>query len=110
MRKLFVTLSIAGMLIGSCGGGGVDSGTTPRNRKASKAPQKVVDYDDENSVGMTDKRVSRWRWKGERKRCYYVVGNECYTTERAACKAAKCRGKRKCVSDSSAPVQVSCKK
>ncbi len=113
MHRLLLPVFAAALFVLSCGGGAVNEGNTARSRnaKAKAPPEKVRNYEDENNVGMSETRVSRWRWKGDRKQCYYVVGNRCFTTERAACKAAKCRGgAKKCVTDNSAPVNVSCKK
>jgi hypothetical protein len=110
MKALVWSLAVACLIALGCGGGGAaDDGTTPRSRRAKTAKAKQqADYSDENSIGMPDERVSRWRWDGARKDCFYVVGNRCFKTEAAACKAAGCRKVDGCDMDDSAPVQVSC--
>jgi hypothetical protein len=68
---------------------------------------RADDYGDENSVGLPEERVSRWRWAGQRKQCAYLVGNQCFRDENAACDAARCP--EACVFDrDAAPVRVSC--
>ena len=99
-----VWIASAALLVAvACKGG--DEPTTP-SAKPDKS-EKRLDYEDENSVGMEDKRVGRWRWRGDRKRCYYVVDNDCFTSEKAACKAAGCSLKR-CEVEETAPARVSC--
>ena len=94
----------------ACGGAADTNGTTPRNRASKQRDAKTTqaDYEDENSVGMSQQRVSRWRWKGARKDCFYVVGNKCYRTEKAACSAAGCTKRSDCEIDDGAPMNVSC--
>jgi hypothetical protein len=100
--------------LGLVGCGGPSGGeTTPRSRaakRATRAPTAKADYGDENNVGMTADRVGRWRWAGARKDCFYVVGNRCFTTDAAACKAAGCADVDDCDFGESAPVQVTCAK
>jgi hypothetical protein len=110
MRSVAVAFAVLALIALGCGGAADGGGTTPRSRSSAKRAdeQPKADYDDENSVGMSGKRVTRWRWKGSRKDCFYVVGNKCFESEKAACKAAGC--KRDCRTDDSAPVQVSCPK
>jgi hypothetical protein len=74
---------------------------------AGAEPEGAADYSDENSVGMSDERVGRWRWQGSRKRCRYVVDNRCFATEAEACEAAGCADAR-CRVANSAPARVSC--
>lgn len=107
MRSFLLALAAAGLIASGCGGAADTSGTTPRNRSAKQRKAKQADYEDENSVGMSRKRVSRWRWKGARKDCFYVVGNKCFRTEKAACRAAGCKA-RDCEIDAGAPMKVSC--
>jgi len=107
VRAAPIAVALLALIALGCGGAADGAGTTPRSRSAKREKAKPkADYNDENSVGMTDKRVTRWRWKGSRKDCFYVVGNNCFRTEAAACKAAGC--KRDCRTDDAAPVQVTC--
>lgn len=108
MRSFFIALAAAGLISGGCGGAADTGGATPRNRSAKRREAPRADYEDENSVGMSQRRVSRWRWKGARKDCFYVVGNKCFRTEKAACRAAGCSERADCELDDGAPREVSC--
>jgi len=50
-----------------------------------------------------------WRYAGERGDCFYVIGRRCFKTEKAACRAAKCRGAKKCKVIGAGPATVKCK-
>lgn len=108
-------LVIVAFALGSCGGsgGGGDEATTPgskrRARNSGSSPERTREYQDSNSVGMTDTRVSKWRWKGDRKDCFYIVGNKCFDDKTKACKAAGC-AVASCQLSKSAPVKARCKK
>lgn len=51
-----------------------------------------------------------WKYKGDRADCFFVVGRNCYKTEKAACNAAKCKTEAACVVEGGGPAQVSCAK
>ena len=50
-----------------------------------------------------------WRYQGERKDCFFIVGRRCFKTENAACQAAHCKSPKKCDSAGGGPATVSCK-
>ncbi len=82
-------------------GGGTGQQTSP------KAEQQEAG---EDYVSETDrKKWGGWRWKGNRKKCYFVYKNRCFEEQKAACQAAKCK-QSKCVTNGSAPAKVSCEK
>lgn len=54
------------------------------------------------------KKWSGWRYQGDRKDCFFVVGRKCFKTEKAACSAAKCKAPSKCESDDGGPATISC--
>jgi|GEM_PF-1087282 len=110
-----VTALLAGALVAGCGGPLAED-TTPRGNVAGApqaraqrtTPKRDANYEDENSVGMSQERVNKWRWQGDRKECYFVTGNKCFVTAKQACKAARC-GKRGCeIDDEGAPARVMC--
>lgn len=51
----------------------------------------------------------KWRYKGDRKNCFFVVGKRCFKNENGACQAARCRAPKKCKSTGAGPATVSCK-
>jgi hypothetical protein len=54
------------------------------------------------------KKWSGWRYQGERKDCFFVVGRKCFKTEKAACAAAKCKAPSTCENDGGGPAMMSC--
>ena len=52
----------------------------------------------------------RWRYQGDRKECFFLVGRKCYKTENAACQAAHCKAPTKCKSEGGGPVTIKCEK
>lgn len=106
MRIIAVSVALLASLALGCGGGSDKRAAAPGDAQTKRAS----DYEDENNVGMSEQRVSRWRWKGARKRCYFIVGNECFTAEGDACKAAGCKGSACEVDDERAPARVTCAK
>lgn len=50
-----------------------------------------------------------WRYQGDRKDCFFVVGRRCFKTENAACQAAHCRSPKKCEAVGGGPATLSCK-
>ena len=105
-----IALMVAAFALCACGSPGAGDSTTPRSRRAKKSsgsPARPQDYEDENSVGMSKERVGRWRWKGDRKACYFVVDNECFRTRKKACATAGCDLEH-CKTDGAAPARVTC--
>jgi len=61
--------------------------------------------------GELDKPESKWagwRYQGDRKDCFFVVGRRCFKSEDAACQAAHCKAPKKCESVGGGPATVSC--
>jgi hypothetical protein len=54
------------------------------------------------------KKWAGWRYQGDRKDCFFVVGRKCFKTEKAACAAAKCKAPSKCEDDGGGPAVMSC--
>ena len=52
----------------------------------------------------------RWRYQGDRTDCFYVVGRRCYKTEKAACRAARCKAPATCTTEGAGPAAMKCKK
>lgn len=50
-----------------------------------------------------------WRYQGDRKDCYYIVGRRCFKTAAAACKVAACRAPAKCHATGGGPATLTCK-
>jgi hypothetical protein len=55
------------------------------------------------------KHWGKWRYKGDREACFFIVGSKCFKTENAACQTARCKKPTKCTTVGAAPATVSCK-
>ena len=49
-----------------------------------------------------------WRYQGDRKDCFFLVGRKCYKTEKAACQAAHCKAPTKCTAEGAGPATMKC--
>jgi hypothetical protein len=93
----------------SCGGETmhVKKGEPQTAREKMLAEQKANPDRDETGAG---KKWSGWRYQGDRKECFFLVGRKCYKSQKAACQAAHCRPPTKCVSEGAGPVAIKCEK
>ena len=55
------------------------------------------------------KNWGKWRYKGDRDACFFIVGAKCFKTENEACQTARCKKPTKCTTVGAAPATVSCK-
>jgi hypothetical protein len=65
-----------------------------------------------NEGGSDDTRGKKWggwRYQGERKSCFYVLGGRCFEKESAACSAARCVEPKRCAVEGAGPATVSCR-
>jgi hypothetical protein len=93
----------------SCGGEAmrVKKGEPQTAREKMLAEQKANPEKDDSSSG---KNWGSWRYQGDRKDCFFVVGRKCFKTEKAACSAAHCKGQTKCTAEGAGPATVKCTK
>jgi hypothetical protein len=102
LRSLWFVVGLACM---SCGGTQESDPNEPQTAKQKQALEA-------KNSGEADKASTKWggwRYQGDRKECFYVVGRHCYKTENAACQAAHCKAPKKCDSVGGGPATVSCK-
>ena len=85
----------------------VKKGEPQTAREKMLAEQKEKSDQDDSDTG---KKWSGWRYQGDRKDCFFLVGRKCYKSENAACQAAHCKGALKCKSDGGAPATMKCEK
>ncbi len=55
------------------------------------------------------KSWSGWRYRGDRKECFFLVGRTCFKTRDDACEAARCAAPKTCNVEDGGPSIVSCK-
>ncbi len=65
---------------------------------------------DDDAKPPGSKKWAGWRYQGDRKDCFVLVGKKCFKTEKAACAAAKCKAPSKCETDGAGPATLSCRK
>jgi hypothetical protein len=110
LRVLAVVLPI-GIALASCGGESmkVRKGEPQTAREKMLAEQKANPEKDD--AGPPSKRYGGgWRYQGDRKDCFFLVGRKCYKTENSACQAAHCKAPTKCTSEGGGPVTIKCEK
>lgn len=56
-----------------------------------------------------DAKWGKWRYSGDRKDCFYVLGRRCFKTEKAACKVARCKAPATCKVSGAGPATVECR-
>ena len=103
---LALALIACGAPQASGGSGGDDEPQTAREKQ----------YREAQAAGEVDppgKQWGGWRYQGDRRDCFYVVGRRCFKTDKAAC-ASACKSKvatvDMCLIDGGGPAAVSCKK
>ncbi|MDX2088811.1 MAG: hypothetical protein SFX73_13220 [Kofleriaceae bacterium] len=101
LRSSLLVFTLVGM---ACGGDG------KRSNEPQTAKEKLrlqAEEEGEADAGGS-KNWGRWRYKGDRSQCFFVVGSKCFKSEAAACSAAKCKPSEKCRVEGAAPAQVAC--
>ena len=111
----FVLLLILGIILGiavGCGGsdGGKAGRTSAKEPKNAREKQLLEAKASGEVDGSGQPSWGKWRYSGDRAHCLYVVGRQCFKTEGAACRTAKCKGGEKCTSTGAGPATVACAK
>jgi hypothetical protein len=93
----------------SCGGESMRTkkGEPQTAREKMLAEEKANAEKDDSGTG---KKWSAWRYQGDRKDCFFIVGRKCYKTENAACQAAHCKSPTRCTLEGAGPATVKCAK
>ena len=89
----------------ACGGAQSD----PNEPQTAKQKQ-LQEAKASGELDQPSNKWAGWRYKGNRKDCFFVLGRRCFKTEKAACSAARCKSGLKCQADGGGPAQVSCAK
>ena len=109
-------LVLAIALACACGGSSmkVKKGEPQTAREKMLAEEKAKHENDKNydedAHPPGSKKWTGWRYQGERKDCFFLVGKKCFKTEKAACAAAKCKAPSKCETEGGGPVTLQCSK
>jgi hypothetical protein len=105
LRTLALSFSLVVVAGLGCGGGGAPRSDDPTTAKEKQRREAAATGEAEPSTG----KWGGWRYTGERRDCFFVVGRRCFKTEAAACAAARC-GKAKCETVGGGPATVGCAK
>jgi hypothetical protein len=84
----------------------VKKGEPQTAREKMLAEQKA--NPEEEGMSATGKKWGAWRYQGDRKDCFFVLGRKCYKTEKAACSAARCKATARCITEGAGPATVKC--
>jgi hypothetical protein len=76
--------------------------------KAKKNKDGGTTADDGEVKPPGSKKWAKWRYEGDRKECFFLVGRKCFKTEKAACSAAKCKAPSTCETEGAGPAMMSC--
>jgi len=87
-----------------CGGPQSDPGE-PQTAKEKQLREARAN----GEVYKPDTKWAGWRYQGDRKDCFFVVGRRCFKTEKAAC-ASACKSPKLCEVTGGGPATMSCKK
>lgn len=111
-RPMFAALlTSAGLSLGGALAPGCGSPPPPSNGpKTAVEKQRLEARTEEPEVKPPPgKKWGGWRYKGDRKDCFFLVGRTCFKTKDSACEAAVCAAPKKCDVEDGGPSIVSCK-
>lgn len=87
----------------------VACGATPTADEPQTAREKQLKEARDKDPDAAQKSWGKWRYGGDRSKCFYVVKGKCFKTEKVACQAAKCKAPQKCNAVGGGPATVRCK-
>ena len=107
LRRLLLVATLV-----ACGGGSmkVHKGEPQTAREKMLAEEKAHPQDKDDPGPPGSKKLGGWRYQGDRKDCFFLVGKKCFKTENAACQAAHCKAPMKCTAEGGGPATMKCVK
>jgi hypothetical protein len=102
-RRLFFAVLALGL---ACG-----SPPKPSNgpKTATEKQRLEAKTEPPDAKAPKGRKWSGWRYQGDRKECFFLVGRRCFKTRDGACEAAKCPAAKTCSVEDGGPSIVSCK-
>ena len=82
----------------------------PQTAREKMLAEEKANADKEKDASGEGKKWNGWRFQGDRKECFFIVGRRCYKTENAACQAARCKAPTKCTTEGAGPATMKCEK
>src|SRR5262245_43328929 len=100
-------LALVAMLASACGG--ETNGSAGANEPQTAREKQLRDAKAAGELDAGDTKWGKWRYTGDRRDCFFVVGNRCVKTEAAACQAVRCKAPAKCKVVGGGPARAICK-
>jgi hypothetical protein len=92
---------------GAAASADADGVDRPTSHEAADRAHAEAAANPEDPIPSEGKHWGGWRYQGNRDDCFFVVGRRCFTDEKKACAAAKCKS-GECRIDGAGPATVSC--
>lgn len=108
-RSTFASLALGGLASLFLLGCGTPPGPSGGPKTAKEKQALEARAEEPAMKPPPGKKWNGWRYQGDRKDCFFVVGRRCFKTQAAACEFANC-GTRKCETEGGGPVTVTCGK
>lgn len=96
-------LAVVVSVLAACGSGKPVSKGGPQT--AAEKQRLEFEASGEEEGGGAGK-WGAWKYKGDRDDCFYVIGRECFKTEKEAC--ATCKDGQECTVEGGGPAVVTC--
>jgi len=90
----------------ACGGSARPS--SGKDETAAQRARREAAAAGDDDVSSQGKAWGGWRYAGDRDKCFFVVGRQCFDDLRAACKAARCD--KDCRTEGGGPATIRCRK
>src|SRR3954470_12335330 len=100
LRSLWFVLACA-----ACGSAQYDTHETQTAKQKQMKEARAS-----GEVAKPGSKWGGWRYQGDRKDCFFVVGRKCFKTENAACQASHCKAPSKCETEGGGPATMKCSK
>lgn len=82
----------------------------PQTAREKMLAEEKKNPSDPDARPPGSKKWARWRYQGERKDCFFLVGRRCFKSEKVACKAARCKAPSACETEGAGPATMTCSK
>src|SRR2546430_3556468 len=96
---------LAILLVIACGSPQQMDANEPQTAKE----KQLRDAKAHGEIGKPIAKAAGWRYQGDRKAGFFVVGRKCFKTENAACQAARCKVPKKCGTQGAGPATMMCR-
>lgn len=103
--SLRAALVVAALLVG-CGS---NKRRVEKGEPQTAREKQMLEAKKSGDIDKPSPKWGKWRYRGDRNNCFYVVGARCFKTKNSACQAARCKAPKSCNYEGAGPATVSCK-